>query len=68
MPNNTEHREPAVAPLAYSPKKVAELLQISEQMVRKLISSRELPSFRVGSLLRVQARDLEAFINARTLL
>ena len=54
--------------MAYSPKKVAELLQISEQMVRKLISSRELPSFRVGSLLRVQARDLEAFINARTLL
>ena len=68
MTTNTAHTEPAVAPLAYSPKKVAELLQISEQMVRKLIGSRELPSFRVGSLLRVQARDLEAFINARTLL
>jgi len=40
----------------------AERMHVSEKTVRRLVARRELPAFRVGSLIRVDASELEAWI------
>jgi excisionase family DNA binding protein len=52
----------AFIPSAYTPAQDADRWQCSERHVRNIVSSGELPAFRLGGkLLRIRAEDVEAF-------
>ena len=44
------------------PIEVAESFKISPAMIYKLLQRGDIPSIRIGSLVRVQRRDLEKYI------
>lgn len=50
---------------AYSPDRVAKLLDISRRQVYELMSSGELQSFKVRTLRRIRHTDLRAFIERK---
>jgi excisionase family DNA binding protein len=49
----------------YSVRTVANLLDVSQDTVRRLIERRELAAIRIGSAIRIEAADLESFIKRR---
>lgn len=51
---------------AYKVKDVAIALDISSSKAYELIATREIPSFKVGTAIRVNVDDLDAWILART--
>ena len=52
----------AFIPSVYTPAMLAERWECSERLVRNMITSGELPAFRLGEkLLRIRAEDVEAF-------
>jgi excisionase family DNA binding protein len=46
----------------YSVRTVANLLDVSQDTVRRLIERQELAVIRIGSAVRITAADLESFI------
>jgi excisionase family DNA binding protein len=48
----------------YSIRQVARILQVTQPVVRKLIFTGKLPATRVGILVRVQEKSIEAFLEA----
>ena len=44
---------------------VADMLKVSQKTVRREIASGDLPTHRVGKLLRVSEGDLEAYVTRR---
>ncbi|EEH64085.1 DNA binding domain, excisionase family [Gleimia coleocanis DSM 15436] len=53
-----------IAPMAYDVKQVALLLNLSQQMVWKLIYSNNLKSVRFGRAVRILSTDLDAYISS----
>jgi excisionase family DNA binding protein len=53
------------APLLYGIRETAQVLSISDRLVRRWIASGELPSVRLGGRRLVRHDDLEEFIAAR---
>lgn len=53
-------RSPSVSCLTV--KEVAHTLAVSDQTVRRLIDSGELPAFRIRGVVRVTAEALDAFV------
>jgi excisionase family DNA binding protein len=47
-----------------TPKTLAERLAISERMAGKLISSGEIPSFKVGGSRKIDPADVDSYIDA----
>jgi excisionase family DNA binding protein len=43
-------------------REAAELLNVSERTIRRLIAKGELPSFRVFSSIRIEAQELDRFV------
>ncbi|RKD25019.1 hypothetical protein BEP19_04105 [Ammoniphilus oxalaticus] len=50
--------------ISYTTEELAQILKVSKLTVYDLIKKGELPSYRVGRQMRVDARDLEAYIEA----
>ena len=53
--------------LTYTPAQAAEVLQISERQVRRLISARELPFTRLGDRLLIPRSALATFLDAQAM-
>ena len=51
--------------IALRPAEVAKSLGISERTLRKWMRDEGLPSFRLGSVLRIRVSDLEKWIDER---
>lgn len=51
-------------PWAYSREQVAQLLSISEGMVKKLIAAGDLRAIKVGARTLVTKQDLESYIQS----
>lgn len=51
--------------MVYTVEQVAEILQVSEQTVRKLIKDKQLKAFRVGSQIRVRKEDLDRYMSGQ---
>jgi excisionase family DNA binding protein len=47
---------------ALTVREAAELLNVSERSIRRLIAKGELPSFRVFSSIRIEAQELDRFV------
>jgi excisionase family DNA binding protein len=56
---------PTGAPLSLTPSEVAEQLRVSEDEVRRMVGRGELPSFRIGRLVRVPYAAVAEFVAAR---
>lgn len=52
-------------PIAYSIKKAAEVVGLSERTIWNLVRSTELPSVRIGTRVLVLHRDIEIFLESR---
>lgn len=44
---------------------LAEYLAMSQRSVRELLARREIPSYKIGALRRVDPADVEAYLAAR---
>ncbi|MEP7304197.1 MAG: helix-turn-helix domain-containing protein [Acidobacteriota bacterium] len=61
--------DPLLSPLVHLPHliavhKVAHRLDVKPQTVRRLIRHKKLPAYRVGARLRVDPRDVDAYLLA----
>jgi excisionase family DNA binding protein len=63
-PRADDPRAPAPGVDAYATNEVAYLLRCSSRQVLKMIRSGQLPSFRIGSHIRVSRVALDAFMAA----
>jgi excisionase family DNA binding protein len=50
------------APMVYTIQQTAEILQLSDETVRRLIKKGELPHVRIGSSIRIHRGDVEHFL------
>ena len=53
-------------PLLLTPEEAARTLRVSRSKLYELARSGQIPTFRVGSVLRIPRRQLEALINSET--
>jgi excisionase family DNA binding protein len=60
---SSSRRASAAGTTLYSIATVAERLAISQDTVRRLIARSELTAIRIGSAVRVDAAELEAFLD-----
>jgi excisionase family DNA binding protein len=60
MDNNT--LESSVSVILLKPQDVAQRLKISRAMAYKLLTRGDLPSVKIGRIVRVREADLEAYI------
>lgn len=51
--------------MVYTIEEVAEILRVSVGTVRKLINSKQLKSFRVGTQIRVKKEDLDRYMSSQ---
>ena len=51
--------------ISYTVEEVANLLKVSKLTVYDLLKKGTLPSFKVGRQMRIQAKDLQLFINGK---
>jgi excisionase family DNA binding protein len=63
MSNRTH--EPTLGTRLYSVDTVADLLDVSQDTVRRLIARKDLTALRIGSSVRVAAAELESFVERR---
>jgi excisionase family DNA binding protein len=54
--------ESSVYPALLKPQDIAQRLNISRAMAYKLLNTGELPTVRIGRIVRVREADLEAYI------
>lgn len=47
----------------YTVKEISQEIKVTERTVRRWIESRILPSHKIGGVVRIDERDLEAFIH-----
>jgi excisionase family DNA binding protein len=48
----------------YTPRQVAELLQLTPQVIYEYIKAGKLPAIRLGTRYRISAEDLDRFLEA----
>jgi excisionase family DNA binding protein len=51
--------------LAVSYKTAAQMLEISERQIYRLVATADLPTFAIGSLRRIRVASLDAWMRAR---
>ena len=51
--------------LSYTPEEVARILKITRFTVNEMIKRGDLPAYRIGRKVRVEAKDLEQYVHNR---
>ncbi|SBS70782.1 helix-turn-helix domain-containing protein [uncultured Microbacterium sp.] len=55
---------PPPSPMLYDVAQVATALGASTRLVRRLIAEKQLPTVRLGRMIRIRVSDVEAYITA----